>query len=463
MSTGDYFRSRTIYTPLRLTPEERAKLRVLEGTLTVSEYTDTVDVMSWRINRVQLIQQQLADVFAILSGLTVASASKDGARLTHDKSFEDNASFFSSVFEIGRRYKIMNPSYMRSTYGKLMHLLQDAQQREIRSVIGFGCVIPIATVHQELELLDATEILDDPDLPAAAAPILPGDEPNRKRDAVELLLQRYGKGDSERRDRLERCLQSIADDEAITEAHVLPAQRMLELLHAHFDRAAAGKHSLAITAGRQGARLTHTHSTQFAYCEQSLLLWREILSHLSCMWSLAEADLLDGSDYRLRDTGQGLHRVQPAPRVSRFMNQMLSKLQSQVRGGWQGSSAVHLGDNDVPNALHWIDKYTQIPRILGPVVDTIDGLDKLVATAAGVEAYVVATFGSLTNCKKIILADFFKHGFDGSGADNFYDAGSCIDGRLTSAWNWCSNLSKKPYYSLFKMSGFAGFDGDFHK
>lgn len=23
-----------------------------------------------------------------------------------------------------------------------------------------------------------------------------------------------------------------------------------------------------------------------------------------------------------------------------------------------------------------------------------------------------------------------------SGADNFYDAGSCIDGRLTSAWNW---------------------------
>ena len=23
-----------------------------------------------------------------------------------------------------------------------------------------------------------------------------------------------------------------------------------------------------------------------------------------------------------------------------------------------------------------------------------------------------------------------------TGADNFYDAGSCIDGRLTSAWNW---------------------------
>jgi hypothetical protein len=27
--------------------------------------------------------------------------------------------------------------------------------------------------------------------------------------------------------------------------------------------------------------------------------------------------------------------------------------------------------------------------------------------------------------------DFFRSAFDGSGADNFYDAGSCIDGRLT--------------------------------
>ena len=36
-------------------------------------------------------------------------------------------------------------------------------------------------------------------------------------------------------------------------------------------------------------------------------------------------------------------------------------------------------------------------------------------------------FGSLDNCMKIILGDFFRHGFDGSGADNYYDAGKPLD------------------------------------
>lgn len=42
---------------------------------------------------------------------------------------------------------------------------------------------------------------------------------------------------------------------------------------------------------------------------------------------------------------------------------------------------------------------------------------------------------------------------------SFFDAGSCIDGRLTSAWNWCSKIEKKSFYNLFKVAGFAGFDG----
>lgn len=76
------------------------------------------------------------------------------------------------------------------------------------------------------------------------------------------------------------------------------------------------------------------------------------------------------------------------------------------------------------------------------------------------------------------LADFFRGAFDGSGADNFYDAGSCIDGRLTSAWNCkimrftslpfllqntiiapnndsslgCSQIERKSYFPVFLLT-----------
>ena len=48
-----------------------------------------------------------------------------------------------------------------------------------------------------------------------------------------------------------------------------------------------------------------------------------------------------------------------------------------------------------------------------------------------------------------------------SGGDNDFDAGSCIDGRLTSAWHWCSQLPTKPFFAVFKLAGFTSFDGQF--
>ena len=67
------YQARASTTPLRLSPAERNSLRVLEGALTVSEYTDKVDIFSYRSNKLDRIEQQLGDVFAVLSGMIVAA------------------------------------------------------------------------------------------------------------------------------------------------------------------------------------------------------------------------------------------------------------------------------------------------------------------------------------------------------------------------------------------------------
>ncbi|KAG5175883.1 hypothetical protein JKP88DRAFT_270933 [Tribonema minus] len=214
-----------------------------------------------------------------------------------------------------------------------------------------------------------------------------------------------------------------------------------------------------------GSRLSHSHVDQWHYVLQSLCLWLQIIEHMLDFWSAAEADMLKGSAPSLRNTGQGLHRVQGAERVGTLMQQCIRRWQTTV-AHWRGSQVVHLGDFCVPNALVFIDKYAQVPRILAPIVAVIDYLEGLknAATADGrALEYVNRIFKGPDRAQQRILADFFRHAFDGSGADNNNDAGSCIDGRLTSCWNWCSKLEKKSYHRLFMLSGFIGFDGDFSR
>jgi hypothetical protein len=71
---------------------------------------------------------------------------------------------------------------------------------------------------------------------------------------------------------------------------------------------------------------------------------------------------------------------------------------------------------------HNLDKYSQIYRILLPICTTLSKIDSFNKSPA-LKQFIESQFGSVEDCYRAILCDFFRHGFDGSGADNFYDAG----------------------------------------
>jgi hypothetical protein len=504
--------------PLRLTSAERELLTILQGALDVSEYTENVDVSQndffarSRYDKHVTILAQIDELLATLIGLNATSGDKKSNSMLVC-STRDNAPFFRSCLEVGRRYKIMNPDKMRTTYGKLLYVLMDSVMPKVRSRLEMDLKKPVQTVASSVGTLGLARMLSDPLLEAAAREIVVSkavagvgrpqpissssstssstssssfsassstseysfsssetketktDKQQReqlkvlsqaKSQAMKTLCEKYSSKEVSKSS-VEQIVNSISDHYSFLRDNRGPVERMLQYLRSTFSPEVKNrKYSLKISHGVGGSKLNHSHSTQFMFVNQTLTLWRNIMDRFFDLWLLAEGDLLASHNgYRLANTGQGLQRCQSAPGVARAMADIVSSTRSEV-GGWVGLSVVHLGDRDVPNALVFIDKYTQVRRILAPLVSTLDQLDKI-SEDPGLAKYIKDEFGDEHSLKKEILCDFFKHGFDGSGDDG----GSCIDGRLTSCWNWCSKLEKKNYYPVFLLTGFLGFDGDF--
>lgn len=518
------------FVPLRLNTSERLLLQVLEQTLHVSEYTDHVDVTSARRGGVKTrrILDGILEVCHIATGLAVASGQERklsemcqqieptafvASRKNHKKKKKnksnlllaqpspgeswagrepaDNAVLFQTMFEIGRRNKVLNPSSMRTTYGKLMYLLQDAQNPTVAKSLGFSLHKELVLVGPYLEEHGCVDLLHDPRLECAIQFISVRDPDGERLDRAHVqalvdgkvavtnqLVADYAKTSRLSEDNVRRAIESLADAVAYVESNVRPVQCMLQYLEDNFDPTQAEKpFSLtlngrsnsgvsspyskygfsAYSSGSVGPTLSHTHGTQYTFVWQSLRLWCKVQRNMHRLWVCADDDLLSTtSTYHLYNTGQGLNRVQNCPRVRKVMSALLQQTQQEAASPWVGLSVVHLGDRDVPNALIFIDKYTQIPRFLSPIVAFLQGLPDMCHDER-LDAYVKKQFGSQHHLKMTVLADYFKHGFDGSGDDG----GSCIDGRLTSSWNWTSRLAKKSYYHAFMLSGFQGFDGDF--
>ena len=402
-SSAQVLAERCQYIPMRLEAPERRALRLIEAALNVSEYTEKVDIYGLGGQKSKRIVQQIKDICAILLGLVVASDFQTGQALLKEKNFDDNAEFFQILFEIGRRYKIMNPDRMRSSYGKLMYLLQDACLPEIEESLGFECRKPINTVYNFLESKGIANMLKEERIHVATMEINPSGksrfdiqkEIRRKEAAIEVLARKYSsKGNNVTSDQVRTALYSIGDNHTYLRACCDPCDRMLGYLTEYFDPHAPEKgFELSIHFGSNGARLSHSHELQYHYVRQTLSLWREILDDMFRLWYLADKDLLSSDvRYRLVNTGQGLNRVQPCPAVSRAMHTILHRAQLRARH-WVGSSVIHLGDHNVPNALMFIDKYNQVPRILNPLIRVLDNIERLTKTDAGIKLYINNRFG----------------------------------------------------------------------
>lgn len=133
-------KDRSKYIPLRLSMGERKMLRLVEAAMSCCEYTTVVDQKFKSSTR--RTHSQLKNIFSVLRGMVSSCDYIAGQKLLSEETlFSDYEKSFQQMFEIARRHKIMNPEKMRSEYGKLIYLLQDAASPLIKQQLQFSCKV----------------------------------------------------------------------------------------------------------------------------------------------------------------------------------------------------------------------------------------------------------------------------------------------------------------------------------
>eukprot|EP00760_Papus_ankaliazontas_P034420 PhM_4_TR7180/c0_g1_i1/m.29963 len=461
--------------PVRLSHVERKAMRLVRGVINASQYTDRVDQAALVANPGKRRQMQLKEIFSVCVGFIAGMNQSDGLALLSEPRLERHQSVLQQLFEFTRRYKILNPDLMRTDYAKVLYLLQDSVIPENKEELGFDLVSDIHTVRSYLERKRIASLLDDELLPLCSTPvprIRDRTQLNKalryKELAVQKLVAKYANVGGVSKEEVELAIYSIADANQYATDNAECVFKFVSLLREHFnpDAPFAPEFDLGITEGESGSRLTHNHKDQFYFVQQTLTFWKNILLQMFSLWTIAERDILNGElPYVYEETGQGYHRLQRNSAATRAALQQVLDDTKQEVGVWVGSDRIHLGDPQVPNGMYFLDKYAQISRIVNPILRVIEYVDTLVEDRrqdSHLRHFITHTWKSADYLKKAILTDFLRHGFDGSGGDNMDDAGSCIDGRLTSAWNWCNDIHLKPFYPVFLLAGFHSFDGDLH-
>ena len=169
---ANWFIERSKYIPLRLSYEERKYLRLVKATMNGAEYTDLIDGRVFKSdNRRQ--GEVVRCIGATLTGLVTALNHRVGQKLAEERNFSKYEDSIQTIFEITRRYKIMNPEKMRTAYGKMMYLLQDSNSGPIADALEMTCVKQISNVYDFLEERGGLDVLRDQYVATATMEILP--------------------------------------------------------------------------------------------------------------------------------------------------------------------------------------------------------------------------------------------------------------------------------------------------